>query len=161
MKTLILLRHAKSHRIDRGMDDFERPLSNTGIYQAEAMGELLSEKSLIPDAIYTSDAERASQTTDLVLDQLSSPCPVYEENNLYEAEVDLYLDMFKELSPSMSTVLFVGHNPVIEETASHLCGQAIHLSTCTAIVLTLPVTNWEDIDTARLEVEPKILRVEV
>ena len=66
MKTIFLLRHAKSSWDDVSLDDFDRPLSTRGIKSCKKIGKYLKKNKLIPDIVYCSSAIRAKQTWELV-----------------------------------------------------------------------------------------------
>src|SRR6266480_3652337 len=67
MKTLLLLRHAKSSKEDPGLRDFDRPLNERGVMDARLVGDFIRQQKIQPDLIISSPAERARQTADLVL----------------------------------------------------------------------------------------------
>jgi phosphohistidine phosphatase len=66
MKTLLVLRHAKSSWNDTSLDDHERPLNKRGRRDGPRMGELVREHRLTPDIIISSDAVRARRTAEAV-----------------------------------------------------------------------------------------------
>ncbi len=66
MKTLYILRHAKSTWTDANLSDFERPLNERGVKTAPFMGELMAKKNFQPDLILSSPAQRAKQTALLI-----------------------------------------------------------------------------------------------
>jgi phosphohistidine phosphatase len=68
MKTLLVLRHAKSSWSDPALDDHERPLNKRGRRDAPRMGELVREYGLIPDVVISSDAVRARLTAEAVFE---------------------------------------------------------------------------------------------
>src|SRR4051794_15180753 len=87
MRTLLLLRHAKSNWDATGLDDHERPLNKRGVRDAPVMGSYIEAEGLRPELVLCSDAVRARATLTLVLQALGPPAPeVRYEPRLYLAE---------------------------------------------------------------------------
>jgi phosphohistidine phosphatase len=142
MKTLLIMRHAKSSWKDSSLPDHDRPLNGRGKRAAPRMGELLKEKSLLPDLIISSTAERARKTAAMVA--VTSGCrnPVELETNLYHGDPRLWLELLRSVPNTFSTVMIVGHNPGFEALVMFLTGQCETLPTATIAHLQIPVTEW-------------------
>lgn len=115
MKTLILLRHAKSGWDDLVARDFDRPLNAKGQRAAFAVGQHARSIGLVFDAAVASPAKRVEET----LEQFergygSAVAPVWDQR-LYLASVASLIDVIRELPAGADTVLIAGHNPGLEE----------------------------------------------
>jgi phosphohistidine phosphatase len=73
MKTIILVRHAKSSWKDLSLDDFDRPLNKRGKINAPLMGEKLKERQIMPDLILSSPAKRARKTATTIAKKIGYP----------------------------------------------------------------------------------------
>lgn len=124
MKTLLLLRHAKSSWNNPAIRDYERPLTARGRDAATSMGRLLAERGLRPDLIVSSPARRARETCERVLPELGEAPAVRVEERLYMAETPTLLRVVRSLAEDADTVLLIGHNPGIERFAAQLAGSA-------------------------------------
>ena len=83
MKTILLLRHAKSSWKDAGLSDHARPLNKRGLRDAPRMGRLIAEQRLKPELILSSSAVRAMRTAQAVADAINDATPLVEEDELY------------------------------------------------------------------------------
>jgi phosphohistidine phosphatase len=122
MKTLLVLRHAKSDRSDGTLRDDDRPLAPRGKADAPLMGTALAALGLAPDCIITSTAVRARETAQLVVDAMGSGGHIIEEPDIYGASVDTLLRVLRACSDEDATALLVGHNPGLEELICLLAG---------------------------------------
>ncbi len=111
MKTIILMRHAKSSWKETDLADHERPLNKRGEKDAPRMGKLLRDHNLVPQVILSSTAVRCSQTAEAVADKIDYKNEVIYSPTLYLAEPQTYLDALQGLSDDVDCVLVVGHNP--------------------------------------------------
>jgi phosphohistidine phosphatase len=145
MKTLLLLRHAKSSWKDSELDDHDRPLSKRGRTEAPAMGRLLREQELLPDLIVTSTARRCRQTTQRVIDASGYRGPTQFTPELYEADGERLLAFVRGLADAYSRVLLIGHNPGLEELLDPLLGCHTPLPTAALAHLELPIDAWRDL----------------
>ena len=122
MKTLLLMRHAKSSWDNARLSDYERPLNERGRRDAPRMGELLRREGLTPDLIVASSAKRAATTAELVALELSLDSDIRYTEQLYLAEPDAYITLARQLDDGIETLLMVGHNPGIQELVERLTG---------------------------------------
>ncbi len=123
MKTLLLLRHAKSSRDDPGLEDFDRPLAPRGREAAPRIGAFMHDRGFIPDLVLCSPAHRARQTWDLVAPALAAPGSVRFDKRIYLAESDGLLERARAVPARVGSVLMVGHNPGLGELACLLTGR--------------------------------------
>ena len=133
MKTLLILRHAKSSWKHPGLADHDRPLNRRGNRDAPRVGLLLRRQGLTPDLIISSTAERARSTAAQVADRSGYGGPVELNRQLYLAEPEAIVDVVRTLGSEASRVLVVGHNPGLEALVAGLAGRAEVLPTAHAI----------------------------
>lgn len=157
MKYILLLRHAKSSRKDSGLKDIDRPLANRGQKDASAMGKFLKQVEYIPGTIISSPAVRARQTIELLAESagLDKRTIRWNDDFYYGSGLD-YLKTIQQCDEPVQTVLLVGHNPKLEETASLLCGEKrgiIRMPTAALVCIEHPAIEWLQIKegTARLK----------
>lgn len=154
MKTILLLRHAKSAWGDPGLSDHDRPLNRRGERAARALAEHLVKQGPLPDQILCSTATRARQTLAPLVELLASVPPISLEKGLYLAPEAALMARLRDLPPEVGTVLLVGHNDGIGEFAAGLAGHG-KATTLAALrekyptgalsVLTAPVQRWPDL----------------
>ena len=142
MKTLLLLRHAKSSWKDAGRTDDDRSLSRRGKRDAPRMGRLLFAEKLVPDLILSSTARRARKTAAKVARACGSRRDIVFHEELYLATPEAHLAVLRQLKGSRQRVLVVGHNPGLEELLAHLTGVEEHLPTAALAVIELRITRW-------------------
>jgi len=146
---LLLLRHGKSDwNIDT--DDFHRPLKRRGIQGAKQVGIWLLEQQLVPDTIISSPAERAIDTAEKACQmmRLNEQC-IHQEQRLYDANLEILIQILSQLSNIAQRVLLVGHNPGLAELLIYLAGKIPEdhkiLPTATLARLDIP-SPWDKID---------------
>jgi phosphohistidine phosphatase len=123
VKTLVLLRHAKSAWGDPRLDDHDRPLNGRGERAAKAMADHIAAKVPRPDLILCSTAMRTRQTLAPLLKRLDSPQPpISLESGLYLASEDVLLDHLRAVPDGAVTVLLIGHNDGIGQLAADMAG---------------------------------------
>ena len=152
MKTLLILRHAKSSWDDGSLDDRERPLNARGMRDAPRMGDLLRDESLVPDVIITSDAVRAHTTALAVAEAVGYTREVVVDPRLYHASPrDVFAVLNTVPDGSAQVVLIVGHNPGLEDLLEQLTGQRHDLPTAALARLALPIDSWDELDATTRE----------
>jgi len=122
LKTLLLLRHAKSSWDEPFLSDHERPLAKRGQKAAPLMGTFMAERGLIPDLVLCSSARRAQETWEMASGHLGASCQVEILEDLYHASVQSLIAMLREVPSTVDRVLMVGHNPTFEDLAMTLGG---------------------------------------
>jgi len=120
LKTLLLLRHAKSSRDDPALDDFDRPLASRGQDAASRMGRYLRDKVGRPDLALCSAALRARQTLDRVVEAFGSDVPVRTLKGLYLAEPSRLLAAIRRVPDDVRCLLVIAHNPGLGTLATQL-----------------------------------------
>jgi phosphohistidine phosphatase len=146
IKTLLILRHAKSSWKFPDLADHDRPLNKRGKRDAPKIGNLLKEKDLVPDIIISSTAVRAEKTAKMVAKASKYKGKVTLTDSLYAAGPDAYIDVLRNLQNKYNTVLVIGHNPGLEELVKILSGEEHHvMPTCALAHIRLDIQSWSDI----------------
>ncbi len=122
MKTLFLLRHAKSSWSEPGLADFDRPLSERGRRAAPLIARHLARGGPLPDLILCSAARRTRETLALMLPGLARDAVVRIESGLYGADAATLLGRLQRIETAVDCVLLIAHNPGIEDLAAGICG---------------------------------------
>ncbi len=149
MKTLFLVRHAKSSRDEAGLPDRQRPLAERGRHDAPEMGKRLAARPVHPDLILCSPARRALETAQIIarkLDYKSADIVVVER--LYAAQANELLTLIHSLDDEFERVMLFGHNPALEELAYHLSKTITRMPTCAVVDFDFEAESWSKADTA-------------
>jgi len=142
MKSLFLLRHAKSVPTSGSLRDFDRSLNGRGRRQAERVGEYLKGQNIVLDLVLSSTALRARETTALVLTAADCVAEVRYDQRIYEASRQQLLEVITEIGDDKSGILLVGHNPGLEDLLQHLTDRSAPMATATLAKIDLTVTEW-------------------
>ncbi len=152
MKTLTLLRHAKSSWNDPVAADFDRPLNKRGRRAARTIGREMKNKGLCFDHVLASPALRVVETLDDVADGYGSTLHPEYDRRIYLASPAILLDVIHEADDGTERLLIVGHNPGLEQLALLLAdgGElrdevAVKYPTATIAEISLPVQHWRDV----------------
>ena len=147
MKTLLILRHAKSSWDDSALDDHERPLNSRGKKDAPRIARLARDEGLAPELILSSDAVRAHLTAEAVADATGGQLLL--DPRLYHAAVADILSLVPTVVRNdAGTVMIVGHNPGLEELVAQLTGEWEPLPTAALARIDLPITGWSELNSA-------------
>jgi len=151
MKTLLLLRHAKSSWEDRSLSDHDRPLNERGERDAPRMGQLLRDEGLWPDLILSSTARRARRTAELMVadpdDGTSDDdTEIRYLSELYLADPEDCLAAVRRVGGEAQCVLVVGHNPGLEMLLQSLTDEWHRLPTAALARIDLPIDIWKDLE---------------
>jgi phosphohistidine phosphatase len=155
MRTLSLLRHAKSSWDNERLADFDRPLSPRGRKSAKLMGRQMRKMGLIPDRVLCSPAARTRETAELVMPELGrANLKVDYDDALYEAEARALMARLERTDDGIRHLLVIGHNPGFQELALMLAGDehapdriaiSEKLPTGALVVLELAPKAWSGI----------------
>lgn len=145
MKTLLLMRHAKSSWAAPGLADHDRPLNERGETASLRMGRLLVERNLRPDALLHSTALRAVQTAHRVAKAAGLTVSLDARRELYLAPPHTYIELAQDLPSDVECALLIGHNPGLEELVSSLSGLEQHVPTAALAEVRLNVATWSDL----------------
>lgn len=146
MKTLLVLRHAKSSWDDSSVEDHDRGLNARGRRDAPRMGDLVRELRLSPDVIISSDAVRAHLTAEAAAEAMGFTGEIRLEPRLYLAgPADIIALLGRLEPPTATTVMIVGHNPGLEELVERLTRESHDLPTAALAEIALPIDRWRDL----------------
>ena len=156
MKTLYLLRHAKSAWDDPGLDDHDRPLAPRGEKAAQKIGRYLKDHKAHIDLVLCSTATRAQDTCARVLAAMDAPdIPVEREFGLYLCGSHVLLERLRDAPDSAGSLMLIAHNPDLHELAQQLTGSgedrhgkalAEKFPTAACAVLLFETMHWRDLD---------------
>jgi phosphohistidine phosphatase len=146
MKTLLILRHAKSSWKKPGLADHDRPLNKRGKRDAPRVGQLIEQEDLVPDLIITSTATRARVTAEVVAENSGYEGEIRPERSFYMGYPEAYLEVLRQLPDEIRTVMVVGHNPGLEELLEELVMEPERLPTAALARVDLPVYSWQELD---------------
>jgi phosphohistidine phosphatase len=153
MKTVLLLRHAKSEWGNPGLADFDRPLAERGLKDAPRIGQVLANYDFIPDKILASPARRAKQTAELVAEACSyKKAAIAWQESFYGGYSDDLIAALQGLPNSVNRAMLVGHNPAMEEAAAALLigdtdeKLTISIPTAGLLCLDLDIMTWTDLE---------------
>ena len=145
MKTLLVLRHAKSSWNDPQLDDHERPLNERGRRDGPRMGKLVQEYGLIPDIVISSDAVRARLTAEAVAAAARYVGEIVLDPHLYLASPADILSLLRTVRENAETVMIIGHNPGLEELVEQLTDERHDLPTAALAHIVLEIDQWRDL----------------
>ena len=144
MKTLTLVRHAKSSWKDRTLTDRERPLNKRGKNDAPVMAERITDAGIRPSLIVSSPAVRAWTTAKIVAQAIGYPLEFLQrEDRLYLASLDNWLDIVAAQDEGFNNLMLVGHNPGLTEFANFLSpGLTNNLPTAGVVAVEIDQDDW-------------------
>ncbi|REJ75369.1 MAG: histidine phosphatase family protein [Acidobacteria bacterium] len=145
MKTLYVLRHAKSSWDHPELSDFERPLNDRGRKAAPFMGRLMAERDLVPEVIVSSPAVRAKTTARLASEAGDFGAEIRFDERIYGAGSNTLVYIVAEIDDSYSSAMIVGHNPGFEDLVAALTGESHRFPTAALAVIDLDVPNWSEV----------------
>ncbi|MEM1135011.1 MAG: histidine phosphatase family protein [Bacteroidota bacterium] len=121
MKTLYIVRHAKSSWKDESLDDYDRPLNKRGKRDAPFMGEKLKEQKILPDLIIASPAKRANATAKILAKKMGYKVDdIKWKKNVYDAFTEDLLEIVRAQKDTVNSLMLVGHNPELTSLSNHL-----------------------------------------
>ena len=150
MKTLLLVRHAKSSWDEIGMDDSERPLNERGKKDAPQMARRLKDKNIKVDVFISSPAKRADKTAKYFAEEYGlEKKEILLVDNLYGASVGSFLEVVSKIDDKHHTVALFSHNPGITEFANTLTSVRIdNIPTCGIFAVQVTANKWADFSKA-------------
>ena len=147
MKTIYLVRHAKSSWKYPNLDDFERPLNKRGRKNAPFMGAILKKLKVAPDLIISSPANRASMTARIIADKISYPLEkIRYSEDIYEFSANALIDVIEHLDDGIDKAMLVGHNPALTDLANYIGDTPIsNIPTVGVFCANLDIPSWDKI----------------
>ena len=151
MKTVIIVRHAKSSWADIGMADFDRPLNDRGQKDAPEMAAKLKKKGINIDLFISSPAKRAKKTAQFFAEEFEYPKEkILLVPQLYHAGVADFMEVIYKLPDTIDTIILFSHNPGITEFVNRLTDIKIdNMPTCGVFAATVNCDNWVDFGQAK------------
>ena len=150
MKTLYVVRHAKSSWDDLNSADFERRLNDRGKRDAPRMGKRLKEKGIHPDVMVSSPARRALSTAKRLAEILKYPQEkIKAESKLYHANDDSILSVVQNIKDKHDVVLLFGHNPGLTDFVNAIAEVEVNIDnvpTCGVVAFSLQVDSWKNVN---------------
>jgi len=147
MKTLILIRHAKSSWDNSDLSDFDRPLNDRGLRDAPRMGKRLKEKELAPDLVISSPANRALTTCKIISETIGFPVnQIQTDKAIYHADDDQLLSVVQNLPDYADQVMLYGHNPGFTDFVNRLTKSHIdNIPTCGIVSCQINTEKWNEV----------------
>lgn len=145
MKTLFVLRHAKSSWDKPELADFDRPLNKRGLETAPLVGEMIHENKFQVNLIISSPAKRAEQTARLVREAAQMAIDIQFDDRIYEASPHRLLLIASELDDEIKSAMIVGHNPGLEGLLKILTGESEPMPTAALAIIDLKIDKWSEI----------------
>lgn len=151
LKTLILIRHAKSSWDDPGLSDFERSLNDRGKKDAPMMADRLHERGIKVDAFITSPAKRAKRTAEQFAKRYKKNVgDLILKTELYMAGEETFLKLMEKLDDQMDCVVMFSHNPGITDFANRLADVKIdNIPTCGVFAVSIDAKKWSKVREAK------------
>ena len=150
MKTLLLIRHAKSDWPEN-TEDFDRPLTELGKINAPKMAKLLLDHQIMVDTLISSPAKRANDTCALFAEVFNSDYAT--EPTLYNPREVHFENIIYALNKEVNTVAIFSHNNGISNFANTLTNGIINLPTCGIAVFNVDCDDWSDFEIAKKKLE--------
>ena len=154
MKTLYLIKHAKSDWSVPGESDMERGLTKKGLKDINTMGSYLSLRGVVPDTILSSCALRAQETSNILADKIEFSGPKYYLQELYLSSAELIKEIVMAQDDQFSKMFIVGHNPQLSELVFMLSSEHVSKMPSLGIVaMEFDIQEWNELDEKQGKVE--------
>lgn len=164
MKTLYIVRHAKSSWDNPGLADYERPVLEKGKKRTKYVIDYLIDHHITIDLIISSHATRARQTASVIGNALNYPDDEIQISKaIYHGDIDSLLDHFYDLSDDVNSLMMVGHNPTFTTFANYFLDKKIDwLPTSGIVCIEFDTDKWENVTDAQKKakfvITPRLLK---
>ncbi|MDB5970767.1 MAG: hypothetical protein JWQ90_3217 [Hydrocarboniphaga sp.] len=147
MRSLTLVRHAKSSWDNAALSDFDRPLNERGRRDAPVMAQRFAHSAELPLQLLASPALRAASTAAIFADALNiQPSAIRYEPKIYEADVATLMEIVRGLDERLPDAVLFGHNPGFTDFCHSLARCEFNeLPTCAVARIDLDVERWRDV----------------
>lgn len=147
MKTIYLIRHAKSSWDFPLLSDEERPLIEKGIKRTKKLGDYLKSKNIAPEIIFSSHANRAFNTAQIIAKKLNIPeANIKIDRKIYNSGIDEIFLIIFGLPEQFNSVMLFGHNPVFTNLVNYFSDEKIdNLPTSGFACIEIDTKNWNEI----------------
>jgi len=148
MRSLYLVRHAKSSWDFPELTDLKRPLNKRGKSDAPKMGKLLRKKDESPDLMISSPAKRAFGTARRIAKELGYPVKkIIKEESLYMADTEEFFSVIKDTPDKVDKLMLFAHNYGITYFANYISNSSIdNIPTCGLVRIDFDIDSWKDIE---------------
>lgn len=151
MKTLLLVRHAKTAPAGPSQTDHSRSLEEVGIADAGMLAQFLREQALMPDRMLVSSANRTQSTAQILLKAFeSSTIDLLISDDLYLADVVSLERLVNDTSDQVNTLMIVGHNPGLSELAYQFDHAVGGLRPAQMLWVQFDIEHWREAEYARV-----------
>ena len=144
MRTLLILRHAKSSWDDPDLKDYDRPLNKKGLQDALLMGKFITANGLVPDLLICSPAKRAKATVAALTRNFRHSNEIIYKRDIYDEGCAAFFPILRAVATGVKNVMLVGHNPDLEAFVHLLTGKNERLPTAALAHIELPLDSWKD-----------------
>ncbi len=154
MKTLLIIRHAKSSNATMGQRDFDRPLAEKGKADAMAMGQKLLKQKVLIDSFISSPAKRAYKTCKLFAAAYHfKKEEIILADELYNAPENVFYKIIGSLDININHAAVFAHNPGITDFVRGLYKEIVidDMPTCGVFAVSAATTIWKDFERAQKE----------
>ncbi len=147
MKTLYLVRHAKSSWKYEDLSDFDRPLNKRGRRDAPLMGRVLKQQKIRPELLVSSPANRAISAARMIAAEIGYAAEdIRSEERIYHASCTELLMLIRETNDSVGSLMMVGHNPGLTDVSNLLCDRYLDNIPTTGIVrIAFAIDSWREL----------------
>lgn len=154
MKTLYLMRHAKSSWDNPDLKDFDRPLNSRGQKDAPKMGKRLATKKVAPDLLLSSPANRAFTTASIIAQHINyPPNNIKTDKGIFHADLEELLTILRSQDSSVGSLMLFGHNPGFTDLANFLTNEDIeNIPTCGILAVNFDILDWKKVGETKGEV---------
>jgi phosphohistidine phosphatase len=153
MKTLFIIRHAKSSWDTATLGDFDRPLNERGKKDAPVMAKRLFDNKVNPELFVASPAKRAKKTAELFIKEFGKgENEIVFISELYHASADLFYDIISKFNDQYHSIAIFSHNPGITDFVNSLTTVRIdNMPTCGIFAVTSVINTWNEFAAAEKE----------
>tara|TARA_B100001109_G_C18864333_1_gene476041 strand:+ start:152 stop:643 length:492 start_codon:yes stop_codon:yes gene_type:complete len=144
LKSLFIIRHAKSSWKDTSISDIDRPLNSRGLRDAPTMGERLFNANYKADLMISSPAKRAIHTAQIIAQKTEyQPSKIQTQASIYGSNSHQLIDLICKTNDDVDTLFIFGHNPSFTYLAEDLSNESFgNIPTCGIVALQLPFDQW-------------------
>jgi phosphohistidine phosphatase len=147
MKTIHLIRHAKSSWDNPDLDDFSRTLNERGKKEACFMEKKLKESGCNPDYFISSPAKRTKETSEIIASALNYNVEkIIFDERIYHSSLPQILQVLNDVPNGFNNMILIGHNPTLTQLSNYLTDNFIdNIPTCGMVKIELDIDNWQHI----------------
>ncbi len=154
LRTVVIIRHAKSDWSHAGQADIDRSLNERGLSDARMMAERLKQRGVVPDVMLVSAAKRTRETARLMAEVLATPDVVRVLPQMYNADANKLQEQLQEagLPDEVTTVFLIAHNPGVTYLANEWMPelQIANMPTCGMLAVQADTQDWNSFPGAPL-----------